>query len=39
LKNSLNEKLTNIKLLKINIEDASKKYLILERKYDDCMVN
>ncbi|ORX50755.1 hypothetical protein BCR36DRAFT_55931 [Piromyces finnis] len=37
LKNSLNDKQASIKMLKINIEDAAKKYSTLERKYDDCM--
>ncbi|KAL6625146.1 hypothetical protein U3516DRAFT_584359 [Neocallimastix sp. 'constans'] len=37
LKNSLNEKLTTIKLLNLQIDDSRKKYLSLEKKYDDCM--
>jgi len=37
LKNSLNEKLTEVKLLRVNIDDERKKYSILQKKYDDCM--
>jgi len=37
LKNNLNDKLSNIKMLTLKIEEADKKYSFLERKYDDCM--